>query len=76
MLGRSLLKWLAALGTGAVSAVLAYLTGAAGPEGVDPAIAGIAVTLLTKLVTWLTSKIPAAPTVEPEPPSEMRSSKR
>jgi tetrahydromethanopterin S-methyltransferase subunit C len=61
-MGRGILKWLAALGTGAATAVLAYLSGATAPEGVDPIVGGIAVALLTKLVTWLTSKVPTAPT--------------
>lgn len=60
-MGRSLLKWLASIGTGAATAVLAYVTEHAGngPEGVDPLVTFVAVSLLTKLVGWLTSKMPA-----------------
>jgi len=57
----SILKWLAALGVGAATAAAQYLAAQAGHpiEGVDPLVSGIIVTLFTKLVTWLTAKLPA-----------------
>lgn len=62
-MSRSVLKWLAAIGTGAATSALAYITAHTGngPAQVDPLIGFVAVSLLTKLVTWLTGKIPAAP---------------
>ena len=60
-MGREILKWLAALGTGVATAALAWLTDNVGsPTGVDPLIAAVAVGLLTRLVGWLTSKVPAS----------------
>ena len=64
-MGKALLKWLAALGTGAATVVLAYVSENAGNLDLgDPFLSGIAVTLLTRLVTWLVSMIPPpAPTL-------------
>ena len=60
----SLLKWLASIGVGALTAALAWITGHTGtPGGIDPLIGGVVVAVLTKLVTWLTSKIPTSPTL-------------
>lgn len=60
-MGKSVLKWVAALVTGAASAGLAYLSGHTGSgPAVDPFIAAIVVGLVTKGVAWLTSKVPAA----------------
>lgn len=58
---QSILKWLAALGAGAATAALQYLAAQAGHpiEGVDPLVSGVIVAVLTKLVAWLTSKVPA-----------------
>jgi predicted RNA methylase len=56
----SILKWFAALGTGALTAALAYVGQAAGTApDVDPLVAGVLVGAVTKLVAWLTSKIPS-----------------
>lgn len=54
-----ILKWLAALLTGAALAALAYIghESGKGPD-VDPAVALVVTTLVTKLVTWLTGKLP------------------
>jgi len=61
-MSRLLLKWLAALATGAATAALAWITGNLGaPGGVDPFIGGLAVAVLTKIIGWLTSKLPATP---------------
>lgn len=58
---KSILKWLAALLTGAASAGLAYLSGHTGSgPAVDPFIAAIVVGLVTKAAAYLTSKLPAA----------------
>lgn len=55
-------SWLAALGVGACSAALAWVTGHTGtPGGIDPMVAGLLVGVVTKLVTWLTTKIPKGP---------------
>jgi hypothetical protein len=61
MLGREMLKWLMALGVGAATAALAWLTGhlGTGPTGVDALISTVAVGVLTRVVGWLTSKVPA-----------------
>jgi hypothetical protein len=56
----SILKWFAALGTGAAVAALTYIGQAAGAgPDVDPLVAGVLVGAVTKLVAWLTSKIPS-----------------
>jgi hypothetical protein len=56
----SLLKWFASLGTGAAVAALAYVAAnlGAGPD-IDPFLAGVVTGAVSKLVSWLTSKIPA-----------------
>jgi hypothetical protein len=61
-MGSSILKWLAALGTGCATAALAWLgqhTGT-GPS-VDPLVAGLLAGAMSKLIGWLTSKVPATP---------------
>jgi hypothetical protein len=66
-MGREVLKWLAALGTGALTALLAYLSAntGTGPDLGDPFLSGIVVGIVTRLVGWLTSKVPAEPTTPP-----------
>lgn len=60
-MGKTVLKWLAALGTGAATAALAYVSGHTGSgPAVDPLLAGVVVMALTKIIGWLTSKVPAA----------------
>ena len=60
-MGPSLLKWLASLALGAATAALAVLSAPAAPTGVDPLVAGLAVAILSKIVNWLTAKLPTAP---------------
>jgi hypothetical protein len=61
-MSKEILKWVAALATGAAAAALDFVTThlGAGPT-VDPMIAGLVVAGLTRLVGWLTAKLPAAP---------------
>lgn len=61
-MGKNVLKWVASLGTGAATAALAYLAGhtGAGPSGVDPWLAGVLAGAVSKVVGWLTSKVPAS----------------
>ncbi len=63
-MGKAVLKWLASIGVGVVYAIVAAVSAHTGngPDLGDPAIGGIFATLLTKAVTWLTSKLPAQPT--------------
>lgn len=57
---QSVLKWLAAAGVGGLSAGLyAFLASlAVVPSGIDPLVAGLVIAGLTKLVSWLVSKLP------------------
>lgn len=60
-MSKAVLKWLAALGSGAASAALAWVTGHTGSgPSVDPLVAALVVGAVTKLVHWLTSKVPVA----------------
>ena len=64
-MGKELMKWLASIATGAAAAVLAWISGHMGaPTGVDPLVGGLAVALLTKVIGWLTSKLPTAPMIQ------------
>lgn len=60
-MGKSVLKWVAALLTGAATTVIAYITAhsGSGPDLGDPFLSGVIVGVLTKLMTWLTSMLPA-----------------
>jgi hypothetical protein len=63
-MGKSVLKWLAALGTGVAVALVSYLAAHVGngPDLGDPTANGIVALILAKLMAWLTSKVPAEPT--------------
>ena len=65
-MGTGVLKWLASLGTGAASTLLLYLSANAGDptkpiDGVDSLVSFVLISLITKAVTWLTSKMPVTP---------------
>lgn len=63
-MNKELLKWLAALGVGALATGLGYVTGhiGTGPEGLDPTVTTIVVTLLKRGVDFLTTLLgPAKP---------------
>lgn len=62
-MGSLFLKWLAAIGTGAATAGLTYAAGhiGSGPAGVDPWLAGVIAGAMSKIVGWLTGKVPATP---------------
>lgn len=60
-MSKTVLKWLAALATGAASAAVAWVTGHTGSgPGIDPFLAAIVVGLVTKAAGWVTSKLPVA----------------
>jgi len=57
-MGKEFLKWLASLGTGVATVALAYLAEQQGAiSGVDPLASTVAVTLLARLVSFLTAKL-------------------
>lgn len=64
-MGPAVLKWLASLGTGALATVVLFLQANAGDptkpiEGVDGLLSFVLISLITKGVTWLTSKLPTS----------------
>lgn len=62
-MGKAVLKWLAAVGTGVAAAIIAAISAHTGTLDLgDPVYTGFAAGLLAKLVTWLTSLLPAQPT--------------
>jgi hypothetical protein len=62
MFTKEILKWLTAIGLGAATAALAWAKAhlGSGPS-VAPLLAGVIVGALSKVINWLTSKVPAAP---------------
>jgi len=60
-MSKAILKWLAALGTGALAVVVEYFRINTGPgtqiEGSDALISFVVVSLVAKLVAWGTSKL-------------------
>lgn len=62
-MGKTALKWIAAAGTGGVYAALSYILAMVGIglAEMDPAIHGIAVFGIAKLVGWATAKVPTTP---------------
>ena len=58
-MAKEILKWLAALAVGGLTAALTYIGSHAGtPGGIDPLIAGVIVAVLKRLVDFLVSKLP------------------
>ena len=69
---KGLLKWLASLGTGAASVLLLWLKANVGDptapiDGTDAIVSFAVISLITKGVTYLTSKLGPAPTTPPAP---------
>jgi hypothetical protein len=68
-----MLKWIASLGSGALQAGALWVLAHVGVQAasVDPLMAFIVGTLVTKAATWLTRKYGPAPTPPPPEPNEV-----
>lgn len=65
-MGKTALQWLTSLGTGALTAALAYITAHTGDAttpiaGIDPLWSFVGVTLITRIVHFIGAKVGAPP---------------